>query len=142
MEQTILEAVMTQLATITVANGFLTDIGENVTYYDPYLAEYKGPAKVTIRDADDESEKVNQNHQILLQLEVEAIAYTTEATKLADSCNLIKDLVQCLVCDRNWLPDGVIAVRRRGRNKLIEGGSKQVIAITLNIEIEYRELIE
>lgn len=141
LEQAILEAVLTQLETITIANGFNSNAGQNVTYFDPYSAEYKGPAKVTVRDSDDDSEKVNTYHHVLLQLEIEAIAYTTESTKLADSCKLVEDLVDCLVRDRAWHPAGVIAVRRKGRNKQIEGGAKQAIAVTLNIEVEYRELI-
>lgn len=141
MEQGILEAILAQLATIAVVNGYHTDVGLRASYYDPYKAEYDGPPKVTFRDADDDSEKENLYHAIKLQIEVEAIAFTTESTKLEDSCNLVDDLVKCLVRDRSWLPVGVIAVRRKGRNKVIQGGGKQAIAVTLNIEIEYRELI-
>lgn len=138
-EQAILEAVLQQLKTIQVVNGYHTDVGLLATYFDPYVAEYKGPPKVTFRDSDDNSEKVNLYHNILLQFEVEAIAFTTEATRLVDSCNLVDDLVKCLVHNRAWRSACIIAVRRKGRTKLIQGGGKQAIEITLQVEIEYRD---
>ena len=141
MEKGILEAILARLQTITIENGYHTDVGLKASYFDPYQAEYGGDPKVTFRDTDDDSEKENLYHAIKLQIEVEAIAFTSESTKLADSCNLVDDLVRCLVRDRAWHPAGVIAVRRKGRNKVIGGGGKQAIAVTLNIEVEYRELI-
>jgi hypothetical protein len=141
MLEIILTAVLARLATIKTTNGYLTNAGERVTYYDPYVAEYEGEPEITIRDIEDTSERVNLYHKILINLEVEAIAFTTEETKLADGCNLLSDLVKCLVSDISWYVGGMIAVRRKGRNTVVQGGSKQVIRVRLNLEIEYRELI-
>ena len=135
----ILTAVLARLATITVANGYLTNIGNQVTYWDVWDAEYAGPPSVTIRDTEDSSEKVNLFHKILMSLDVEAIAYTTEETKLVDGCNLTSDLVKCLVRDLSWHVAGMIAVRRKRVTKAIQGSGKQAIRVTVGIEIEYKE---
>jgi hypothetical protein len=137
----ILTAVLARLATIKTANGYLTNAGDRVTYYDPYTSEYEGSPEITIRDKEDTSERVNILHKILMNLDVEAIAFTTEETKLADSCNLLSDLVKCLVHDVSWYVECMIAVRRKGRTTVIQGGSKQVVRVILNLEIEYREFI-
>jgi hypothetical protein len=132
----ILQGALAQLATITLANDFSSDIGLNTVYWDVYDQDYNGPATVTIRDAEEDTDKVNQYRQTL-HLEVEAIRYSTQANKLADGLALLADLKQVLITD-SWAGPGVI-VRPTGNSKDIEGKGKQAIRVTLMIDVEYRE---
>lgn len=127
---------MAQLATITTANGFSSDIGTNVIYWDVYDQDYNGPAMVTIRDAEEDTDKINQYRQTL-HLEVEAIRYSTQANKLQDGLALLADLKTVLVTE-SWAGPGVI-VRPTANSKEIEGKGKQAIRVALMLDIEYRE---
>jgi hypothetical protein len=135
--QNILSDLLTQLATITTDNGYSTDIGDNASYWDVYPDDYSGPASVTVCDRDEDSEKVNRYYNQTLHVEITAIAYTTGANKLADSCNLLADLMKATVQTR-WTNYANI-VRPVSNSKEIEGKGKQAVCVTLNIDIEYRE---
>jgi len=135
--QNILSDLLTQLETITTDNGYSTDIGANASYWDVYPDDYAGPPTVTFCDRDEDSEKVNRYYNQTLHVEITAIAYTTGANKLADSCNLLADLLRATVQTR-WTNYANI-VRPVSNSKEIEGKGKQAIKVILNIDIEYRE---
>jgi hypothetical protein len=139
MEKGILEAILAQLGTIAIANGYHTDVGLRASYSDPYQAEYKGDPKVTFRDLSATSERVNRGYEMLLTVEVEAIFFTTTATRLADGCNILDDLVKCLIHDESWYPEGMIMIARKEHEKDFEGGGKQAGKLTFVVEIKYQE---
>ena len=136
---TILEDLLTQLQTITVDNGYNTNIGDKASYWEVYPDDYNGPPTVTFFDRDEDYEKVNQFYHQVIHVEIQAIAYTTAATKLVDSCDLLADLTKALVNTR-WSSD-LLYVRPVSNSKEIEGKGKQAIAVTLNLDIEYRESV-
>lgn len=132
----ILQALQTQLQTITTANGYHTNLGQNVEYFTTYELDYDGPAAVTFRDVDTEYQRINTRYSHFLTCEIEALAWTTPANKLTDSCHILEDLNTAIVLSP-WHP-GVIAVRPRTDSKQIEARGKQCISFQLDVEIEYR----
>ena len=135
---TILEDLLTKLQTITVANGFNTEIGAKASYWEVYPDDYNGPPTVTFFDRDADYEKVNSYYEQTLHLEIQAIAYTTAATKLVDSCNLLDDLTRAVV-NSQW-SSALLFVRPVSNSKEIEGKGRQAIAVMLNIDVIYREV--
>lgn len=131
----LINGALAQLAKIKVANGFNTDIGNLATYWDVYDQDYKGPPTVTLRDADEEIDKVNEYRRVL-HLEIEAISYSTEANKLVDSLNLLDDVTKALVREY-WAEPGTI-IRPTGNTKEIEGKGKQCVRVVLMVDAEYR----
>lgn len=139
MEKGILEAILARLQTITIENGYHTDVGLKASYFDPYQAEYGGDPKVTFRDLSATSERVNRGYEIVLTVEIEAIFFTTTATRLADGCNILDDLVRCLIHDESWYSEGMIAITRKEHEKDFEGGGKQAGKLKFVVEILYQE---
>lgn len=133
----ILTDLLTQLGTITPANGYQTAIGANAKYWECYPDDYAGPPTVTFFDREEDTEKNNTLYNQVLNIEIQAIAYTSAANKLTDSCNLIDDLYKALVQTR-WT-EAAIIVRPKSNEKTIEGKGKQAIAVSYFLEIEYRQ---
>lgn len=138
----ILQAFQTQLATITQANGYLTNIGQNIVYWLTYEQDYNGAFTLTFKDVEAQYEKVNNYYKELLTVEVQAIGYVQENTKLTDSCNILADLKQALIYT-DWRIDNnnVIAIRPKLDRKRLETKGKQAYLVGFTVEIEYREEI-
>lgn len=136
--QLILEDLLTQLETITIANGYSTDIGLNADYWSVYEDSYNGPPTVTFCDREEDTEKVNKFYSQILHVEITAISYSSATNKLADSCNLLADLKKAIILSQ-W-SNYVLIVRPVSNSKNIEGKGKQTIQIVFNIDIEYREI--
>lgn len=135
----VLQDLQTTLQTIKISNQFLTDIGKNVSYWDTYNNDYKGSPTVTFRDKETDYERKGLAYQARMLVEIEAIGYVRESTKLVDSCNVCTDLLKAVVLNQ-W-SDNVIAVRLKQDSKEIEAKGKQAISVMFRIEIEYRENI-
>jgi hypothetical protein len=133
---TILQSLETQLKTITPANGYNTAIGENCIYWDTYEQDYNGPASVTFRDVDTNYEWANTRHTNQLMVEIEAIAWAKQTTKLELGCHLLDDIYQAVII-QPWHP-GLQAIRPLSDNKNIDAKGKQAVIVTLTIEIWYR----
>lgn len=132
----LLQALQTQLETITTANGYNTNIGSACTYWDTYEQDYNGVPSVTFRDVDTNYEWANTRQTNRLVVEVEAIAVTTQADKLEVSCHLMEDIYQAMV-KVPWYSN-VIAVRPVSESKQVEAKGKPFVCCTLTLEIEYR----
>lgn len=132
----ILTDLLTQLQTITPSNGYHTNIGDNAKYWEVYPDDYNGPPTITYFDRQETSEKNNQFYNQILTIELQAIAYTTAATKLDNTEDLLEDLHKALIQSR-WT-NAAIIVRPVENEKEIEGKGRQAIAINYLLEIEYR----
>jgi hypothetical protein len=135
----ILEDLLTQLETITVLNGYNTDIGLNADYWSVYDDQYNGPSTVTFCDREEDTEKVNKLYNQVLHIEITAIAYSSAANKLTDGCNLLDDLKKAIILSR-W-SDYALIVRPVSNTKAIEGKGKQAVQVAFNVDVEYREAI-
>ena len=134
---TLLQALQTQLQTITIANGYTSNIGQVVTYWDAYEVDYNGPAAVTFRDLETQYQRINQNYVNKLSVEIEAITFTKQADKLTLSVGLLED-IKTAIAVRPW-GENIIAVRPLLDSKEIQAKGKQAVCVTLTVEIEYRE---
>jgi len=134
---TLLQALQTQLGTIKTANGYTSNIGNAVTYWDAYEVDYNGPAAVTFRDLETQYQRINQNYVNKLSVEIEAIAFTKQADKLTLSVGLLEDIKTAIAVEP-W-GQNIIAVRPLLDGKEIQAKGKQSVCVTLTIEIEYRE---
>jgi hypothetical protein len=134
----LLQSLESQLATITTANGYSTDIGLSVGYWDTYPDDYNGPDSVSFKDLETQYERVNQRYQNKLTIEVSAFAWTTKTDKITQSCQMLEDIYQCLVVEP-W-DNSVIAVRPMIDSKEIQARGKQAILVEMMLEIEYRSL--
>lgn len=136
MRQTILSDLLTQLQTITPANGYHTAIGDHATYWEVYPDDYNGPASIAFFDRQESIQKSNTFYNHVLTIEIQAIAYTTAANKLVDSSNLLDDIYSAVFL-RRWTEEAII-VRPTENEKEIEGKGRQAIAVSFFVEIEYR----
>jgi hypothetical protein len=133
---TILQALETQLKTITPANGYKTAIGNHCTYWDTYELDYNGPASITFRDVDTNYEWANTRQTNMVLVEIEAIAWAKQTTKLALGCQVLEDIYRAAVTE-NWSPE-LTAVRVQSDSKDIDAKGKQAVIVTLTVEIWYR----
>lgn len=132
----ILQALETQLKTITPGNGYATAIGDHCTYWDTYEHDYNGPPAITFRDPDTNYEWANTRQSQQLIVEIEAIAFTTKSSKLELGCQLLDDIYQAIVV-QPWHP-GLLAIRPQSDSKQIDAKGKQAVCVTLTVEITYR----
>lgn len=133
----LLQALDAQLKTISSDNGYATNVGQRVTYWDTYEHDYNGPPAITFRDQETQYERVNQKYVNFFTVEIEAIAYTTQADKLATSVNLLEDIKRAII-DSHW-HNKIIAVRPVADSKEIVASGRQVISVVLSVTIEYRD---
>ena len=133
----LLQALQTQLTTITIANGYTSDIGANVTYWDAYEDNYNGPPSVTFQDLETQYQRINERYVNKLNVEIQAIAYTKQADKLTLSVGLLED-IKTAIAVKPW-GENIIAVRPLLDSKQIQAKGKQIVCVSLTVEIEYRE---
>jgi len=131
----ILEALLTQLEAAT----FPGTTAPKITYWDVFEQDYKGPPTVTVRDEEETTEKVDMVYQNTLSLEIEAIAYTTPANKLADVSDWLEALKTAVVRE-HWAPAPAF-VRPTGSSKAIGEGGKIAFKVSLTVDILYRDAV-
>ena len=134
----LLQALQAQLATITTANGYTSNIGQVATYWDAYEDDYNGPPSVTFRDVETQYQRINRNYVNKLNVEIEAIAFTRQADKLTLSVGLLEDIKKAIAVEP-W-GENIIAVRPVLDSKEIQAKGKQAVSVVLTVEIEYREI--
>jgi uncharacterized membrane protein len=132
----ILTQLEEQLATITAANGYLTDLGDRVFYWHDLPFEYGEEGAISFRDLEEETTLNNKFYENSLLIEVEAIAFSSEP--MVDGCNLLDDLLKATVRSR-WLDD-VISIRTTGNSKDIETKGQTCLRVVVNLSINYRVL--
>jgi len=132
----ILQSLETQLKTITLANGYHTAIGDHCTYWDTYEQDYNGPPSITFRDMETNYEWANTRQTNQLMVEIEAIAWAKQSTKLELGCHLLEDIYQAVI-NQPWHP-GLQAIRPLSDSKDIDAKGKQAVIVTLTLEIWFR----
>lgn len=132
----ILNAIAQRLAIITTSNGYQTNIGLKSSYWQDTDFEYGETGAVTFRDLEEEVKEVNQVQEFLLHLEIEAVAYSENL--LAVGCHLQSDLIKAIGVDPTW-GGSAIKTELKGTEKQIATEGKRAIALTLKLDIQYRE---
>lgn len=132
----LLNAIASRLATITTANGYLTNIGLKSSYWQDWEFEYGEVGAVTFKDLEEEVAEINQYHEFLLHLEIEAVAYGENLITIG--CYLQTDLSRVIGIDPTF---GQLAIKTelKATSKQILTEGKRAISLILNLDITYRE---
>jgi hypothetical protein len=132
----ILQAIQTQLATLTITNGYSTDVGLNVRYWQDLPVEYDGPPVITFFDEKDFPNEIGSQHEHRLEVRIDAIAFF-KTDSINESCNLLADIVTLIGKNRKWTPACVTT--HLGENlKEIQVQGKPAVRITQEFDIVYR----
>jgi hypothetical protein len=95
--QQIMTALITRLQTITVANGYETDIGANVNEWHVTNFEEAELPAVDVRDTTESVEVRGGNHDYTLSIQIETkVSGTTAAAKMRD---VIGDVIKAIGTD-------------------------------------------
>lgn len=130
----IMAQVGVRLADITIANGYITDLGQRVSYFRDLPVEYQAD-ELTYRDSSEESQEVGSKHHQMLMVELEAIASTTTPGETAN--DMLADLQRLTGLNRNWGGLAIIT-HLRGNETEAETDGQQVVRVQQMIEIQYR----
>jgi hypothetical protein len=135
MRLAILNAIADKLETITTANGYLTNVGNRVFYWQDLEFEYGEIGAISYRDPFEENKEVNLSLENSLTVEVSAIQFTENA--LTDSCNLLTDLIRAIK-GAIWANKSIKS-RLVSNDKRIETKGKTAIQIKLVFKVTYWE---
>lgn len=145
-EQTIVEAVVTQMLTITVANGYQTDIGKlhvedsrpNWDEADdlPAISVFTGT--VTSTEADDEGINVFRMMPVMIKAFLKRLDTPAMTADLARKA--ISDLMRAIRSNDQWI---VSAVKKATFTKEVSHGIEfsgtefEITGVQVEIEIQY-----
>jgi hypothetical protein len=132
----ILQAIQTQLATLTITNGYSTDVGLHVLYWQDLPVEYDGPPVVTFFDTKGDINEIGSQHEHQLDVRIDAIAYI-KSDPITESCNLLADIIALVGKNRRWTKN-VVNTYLIENLKEIELKSKPAVRITVELRIDYR----
>lgn len=129
--QQIMTAVGTRLGTITLANGYVTNLGTNVSYWHDLPLEYAQEALV-YRDESQDYSQANRVQDCLLHVELEAVVLG--ATRAGDA---LSDLIRAIGVDATW--GGLAVSTQLVRDEIaVETDGREVAQVLLQFDIAYR----
>lgn len=133
----ILEDLQSRLKNITVANNYLTNIGENVVYWQDTDFEY-GESVLAFKDTVEEVFQVNYSYEKVLSVEIAVYWQIVDDNLLTVSSQILKDLENCL--------DKFLVVRGNANivnnEKIVETKGKKTLQIKVKLKIQYRDFLE
>lgn len=133
----ILEDLQSRLKNITVANNYLTNIGENVVYWQDTDFEY-GESVLAFKDTVEEVFQVNYPYEKVLSVEIAVYWQIVDDNLLTVSSQILKDLENCL--------DKFLVVRGNANivnnEKIVETKGKKTLQIKVKLKIQYRDFLE
>jgi hypothetical protein len=132
----LLKKIMAELATITKANNFATDLGLKVYYSQEFPVEYDGPPVLSLYDTEEHTNEVGSRHDKKLECRVDAIVFV-ESDPITEGCDALADIIQLLGRDRQW---GKLAVNTYlGDNlKEVDLSGSRAVRITQEFVVQYR----
>lgn len=131
----ILTAIQSQLTTITIANGYNTDLGARVFYWHDLPFEYGEQGALSIRDTETLIAEVNQRFHHEITIELEAVAFTDDP--LMTGCNMLSDLIRCIGIDPTWGRQATQTQPTRTET-IVETQGKTAIRVLLAMTVSYR----
>ncbi len=135
IRQQIMTALITRLQTITVANGYETNVGDNVNdWHVSNFQETELPA-MDVRDANESTEVRGGFHQNTLSVEIETkVSGTTSATIMRD---IIADVVKAIGTDTSFggLVQNVLPVQNTTVE--LDQKDKRIASILQSFDIIY-----
>jgi hypothetical protein len=133
----ILNQLQARLEEIQTSNGFLTNLGDSVTYWGDTNQEWLTDG-ITFRDLSCDIVEVNPYHSHALHIEIEAIAFTDDP--LGTGCDLEEDLITALSTQLNWDGKALITELEAESSitKEVETAGKTAISVVIRIIITFR----
>ena len=133
----ILKAIEAKLKTITLNNGYLTNIGQNtVKYWHDLDFEYDKEA-LEYRDIVEETEQPNQQTENTLTVKISYFSPTENPLTLG--CQVLSDLKKA--CYKETWEKNALNTKISSSNKLVETKGKTILKVCLIIQVKYREII-
>lgn len=127
----ILSAIAQRLETIQKENGYLTDIGKKVLYWQDFPSEYE--ADLTIyKDTNHRFERKNQIFQHELDIEIQGILFSGQNTS-----EVVQDFLAAIGEDETWGKLTAYTNVKAADTQLVSTG-KRAMSVTLFIEVSYR----
>lgn len=133
----ILEDLQAKLKSITSANSYLTNIGNNVIYWQDTDFEY-GESALVFRDTIEDISQNNYPYEKTLIVEICAIQQNAEDALLLVSSKILKDLEKAIdTFEIEWGK-----ARITNTEKFVETKGKKTVKIKVKLKIEYRDFLE
>lgn len=133
----ILEDLQSRLKNITVANNYLTNIGNNVVYWQDTDFEY-GESVLVFKDTVEEVLQINYPYEKVLCVEIAVYWQNVDNSLLVVSSQILKDLENCL--DRFLVLRGHVNII--SNEKIVETKGKKTLQIKVKVKIQYRDFLE
>lgn len=137
LRQQIIDAVDTRFKTILTANGYETDLGQNVFHWKENAFEQDHLPCLEYRDVSDPPEDIAFQLRLhTITLEVRAYAKGSDVDKTARK--LIADIVKCIGTDLTWggLAEDTEQISVPGEINM-DHAEKKIAGTLLVFEIEY-----
>jgi hypothetical protein len=140
--EAILKALIEQLSTITIANGYTADIGQKILYWQEIPLDYDGPGAIAIFDQPGDNaqtiSQVNQKHEYTLPIEIQALSFEVEGLSMVElSCRLIDDIIRC-VAQNKTLGGLCFTPVLRSTSKNIDAAGKLAVQVTVSFDYKFR----
>lgn len=135
--ETLIQNIITQLETISVANGYETNIGANVFEWRETPLQESELNCITVRDTNNSTEIAIQKHEHTLNLDVEIFAKNSTPQLMRKA---IADVVKCIGVEaKKATPFTVAQSVKPVSDEVIENDQEKVSfsGILLKFEIEY-----
>lgn len=129
-----MEALGSLLSTIKVDNGFNTDLGNNLLYWQDYATDYEVDALI-YRDVLENITDSNSNHDYVLQVEIEAHAFSETPGLTAN--RVIQDITRAIGSNITFSGKGS-KINLTGNETEVETDSKTACKVLVKLEITYR----
>ena len=131
----ILTQIKERLAGITIANGYFTDLGKTLTYFDDIDSEYNKDG-LNYRDLDSEFFSAKNNyHEAVMPVEIDAILFGENVLELG--CYATSDILKAIAIDPTWSGCAINTVLKE-RFKSVETKGKKAIKVEVTIDVTYR----
>ncbi len=135
--ETITAAVIAQLQTITLVNGYHTAIGTSVTDWQTHNLEITDLPNIELADEVVESETRGSLKYMTLNIELTGRVASADITA---GRNLSSDIT-CAMALSGFLPDEVYNINLIGNTEFKpEQLNKKIIKVVMNYEILYRQV--
>lgn len=130
--QQITDKIGQLLARITIANGFNTDLGLKLAYWQDYASEYGEPILI-YRDLEEEAVEKGDDHENTLQVEIEG----RKPELPIEPNKILQDIIRAIGYEPN-LAGLAIKVFPPSNQTLVETDGKVVSRVIVNFTIVYR----
>ena len=133
--QQIIDKIKTLLATVTIANGYKTNVGSNVFEWKSIAFQDTEIPGIDVRDPSEEVETRGSNHFYTLTIEIEAKVSASTTTN--EAREVLAD-IQTLM-GKNLTLDNLAHLVKPIQNELIEfeKTNKKFGSVLIRLEIEY-----